>query len=187
MDKKKLLFNVAWSGKENLLRKGIPELLQAVRHLKDQKFNAQLIMAGEPGDGLELIFQMIKDLQLEEDVKYLGKLSRADKINLLRTCEVYVQPSHYEGFGVAIAEAMACGACIITCDVGGVRDVVGDCGIYVSPNSPKELAEAIRLALCDDELRGQLQNSAHRRIRDHFTSKRKIDILKEYLLEIGIS
>ena len=185
--RKNVLFNLAWSGKQNLIRKGVPELLHAVRILKDEGVGISLNLAGHKGDGTEHLRDMIKQLNIEQEVTWLGPLSREDKINLLRTCEIYVQPSHYEGFGVAIAEAMGCGACIITCDVGAVRSVVGECGIYVTPGSPNELAKAIKVALYDDVLRNKLQNEAYQRACKLFVVKTKLESLKRYLSEIGIS
>lgn len=186
-ERKNILFNLAWSGKQNLIRKGIPELLNAIHILKSQGFKVSLSLAGHKGDGIEFLQTMIRDLGIENEVTLLGPLTRDNKINMLRTSEVYVQPSHYEGFGVAIAEAMGCGACVITCDVGAVKSVVGDCGIYVPPGAPEELAKAIKTALSDNDLRGNLQKCSHKRAVDCFAADKKIERLKQYLSEIGIS
>ncbi len=183
----KSLFNLAWSGKGNLIRKGIPELLSAVRLLKDEGVKVHLNLAGPAGDGIDYLLHMIEQLKINDEVSHLGMVSRADKINMLRTCEIYVQPSHYEGFGLATAEAMGCGACVIICDVGAVREVVGDCGFYVPPGSPEELAKAIKQVLYDDTVRHKLQKSAYQRVRDHFAFDKKLERLKKYLAEVGIA
>lgn len=181
------LFNLAWSGKGNLIRKGIPELLQAVRLLKDEGLAVQLDLAGPPGDGLNYLLQLIAQLNIGDQVRYLGRISRTEKLKRLRSCEVYVQPSHYEGFGLATAEAMGCGACVIVCDVGAVREVVGDCGLYVLPGSPPALAGTIKRALTDADLRHRLQQAARRRVDELFAFERKLERLKKYLSEAGIS
>jgi glycosyltransferase involved in cell wall biosynthesis len=181
------LFNLAWSGMENLKRKGIPELLNAVYLLKNEGIKIELNLAGMQGDGIEFLKNLIKDLNLTNEVNCLGMLSRDEKIKMLRNCEIYVQASHYEGFGVATAEAMGCGACIITCDVGAVKEVVGDCGYYVSPGSSKEIATAIKKVLFDDNLRHKLQESAYQRVNIYFAVEIKLERLKKYLSEIGIS
>lgn len=182
----KALSNLAWSAKENLIRKGIPELLYAVRLLKDEGVEVHLNLAGHEGNGIGYLLEMIKQLNINNEVSYLGMLTREDKIKLLRTCEIYVQPSHYEGFGVAIAEAMGCGACIIACDVGSVRDVVGDSGLYVSPGSPEELANAIKKVLYDKNLRQKLQKSAYQIAHDCFAVDKKLERLKNYLSDVGV-
>lgn len=181
------LFNLAWSGIENLKRKGIPELLNAVYLLKNEGITIQLNLAGMEGDGIDYLKKTIRELNLNNEVNYLGMLSREEKIKMLRNCEIYVQPSHYEGFGVATAEAMGCGACIIVCDVGAVKEVVGDCGYYVSPGSSEELAKAIKHVLFDDNLRHKLQETAYQRVNSYFAVDIKLKRLKQYLSEIGIS
>ncbi len=184
--REKSLFNLAWSGIENLKRKGIPELLNAIYILKKEGIPIHLNLAGMAGDGIEYLKKTIRDLNLENEVNYLGMLSREEKIKMLRFCEIYVQPSHYEGFGVATAEAMGSGACIIVCDVGAVKEVVGDCGYYVSPGSSQELAKAIKDVLFDDNLRQKLQKSAYQRVKNLFASEIKLERLRQYLAEIGI-
>lgn len=181
------LFNVAWSGRQNLIRKGIPELLHAVRLLKDEGLNIRLNLAGLKGDGADFLLGAVTRLGLADVVTCLGPLTRADKIARLRTCDVYVQPSHYEGFGLAIAEAMGCGACVIVCDVGAVRAVVGDCGVYVVPGSPAELARAIKAVLDDADMRRCLQGEAHRRASQLFTPDSKVERLRALLREVGVS
>lgn len=186
-NRKKSILNLAWSGKDNLIRKGIPDILHAVRLLKDEGIKVNLYLAGLEGNGIEYLIEKIENLKISDEVTYLGKVSREEKIRLLRTCEIYIQPSHFEGFGVAIAEAMGCGACVIICDVGAVREVVGDCGFYVSPGEPEELAKAIKNILFDDDMRHKFQISACKRANDHFSFDKKLERLKSYLSEVGIS
>jgi len=182
----KSLFNLAWSGKQNLVRKGIPELLDAVRILKDEGVEVKLNLAGMQGDGINFLMSMIEELNIENEVNYLGELSREDKITFLRSSEIYVQPSHYEGFGVAIAEAMGCGACVLVCDVGAVKEVVDECGYYVARGSSIELAKAIKELLSNDTFRSELQQKAYDRVSSFFSSDKKIDRLKLYLSEVGV-
>jgi glycosyltransferase involved in cell wall biosynthesis len=96
---------------------------------------------------------------------------------------IFVQPSHYEGFGLAMAEAMACGACVITCDVGAVKDVVSDCGLYAKPGSALDLAKKIRIAIEDDDLRNMLQKRAIKRANSEFSYKKKLVLLNDILSE----
>lgn len=180
------LFNLAWSGKENLVRKGIPELLRAVKILKDDGIDVQFFQAGARGDGAEDLHRSIDELGIADRVESLGPLTRADKIALLRSCEIYVQPSHYEGFGLATAEAMGCGACVITCDVGAVRSVVGDCGLYVPPGSPEAIADAVRRILTDPVLRAEIQRAAQSRARTVFAPEKKLERLRAHLAELNV-
>jgi glycosyltransferase involved in cell wall biosynthesis len=180
------LFNLAWSGKQNLIRKGIPELLDAVRLLRDRGEDVQVYLAGLEGDGKADLLETIRRLGIENEVHYLGSVTREEKIRLLRENEIYVQPSHYEGFGVAILESMGCGACVIVRDVGAVREVVGDCGLYLRSSSPEELADAIEKVLQDSVLRKRLQNSATERAKSLFTFDKKVERLGTLLQGLGI-
>lgn len=180
------LFNVAWSGKQNLKRKGIPELLQAVRVLKNRGQTVSVQLAGIEGDGKPYLLDLIQQLEVGKEVEYLGSLSREDKIRILRENEIYVQPSHYEGFGVAILEAMGCGACVIVRDVGAVREVVGDCGLYVSSSDPEHLALTIEQALHDESLRRRMQYQAVERAKRLFTFDKKVETLGAFLCELHV-
>jgi len=181
------VFNIAWSGKGNIIRKGLPELFQAMKLLKDDGVNVHFYQAGLQGDGAPLMAEWRDAMGLADRVHLLGPLSREDKIARLRRYELYAQPSHFEGFGLATAEAMGSGACVITCDVGAVRSVVGDRGIYVTPGSPTELAAAIRRALTDEGLRRRMQQGAVERARSAFAAAGKRDRLRMYLQSVGIS
>jgi glycosyltransferase involved in cell wall biosynthesis len=180
------LFNIAWSGKQNLVRKGIPELLNAVAVLRGEFADIRLRLAGRAGDGAVFLQEMINKLDLDDVVEVLGPISKTEKIRQLRNCEIFVQPSHYEGFGLAMAEAMGSGACIVTCDVGAVRDVVADSGVYVTPGSPQQLADAIRRVLADKNLREELQRRAVARARAEFAFESKLTRLSKYLGAIGL-
>ena len=181
------LFNIAWSGKENLRRKGIPELLDAVALLKKDGIVIELVMAGQKGDGHEWVCNKIKELDLTQEVTLLGPITKEEKIKLLEKVEIYIQPSHYEGFGLGIAEAMGFGCCIITCDTGAVRSVVGETGLYAIKGSAIDLAQKIKLAATDNELRIKLQNMAYQRAQQEFSPNKKVDMLRKYLSEIGLS
>jgi glycosyltransferase involved in cell wall biosynthesis len=181
------LLNIASSGKSNLIRKGIPDILRAIRLLKDEGADVHLDLAGKEGDGVVYLSEMIEQLEIGNEVRQLGTLDRAEKIRLLRACDIYVQPSRFEGFGLAIAEAMGCGACVVVCDVGAVREVVGDCGCYVAPGSPEDVARAIRELVCNSALRSGFQRSAHQRARRQFGFDTKVERLSGYLAEIGFS
>lgn len=180
------ILNISWSGKKNLIRKGIPELLKATKILKEEGINIKVYLAGHRGDGYEFLEKMILDLGLNSSVQLLGEVSKKEKINYLRMCEIYVQPSYYEGFGLAIAEAMGSGACLITCKVGAVEEVVGDAGIYVNPGSEKELAEAIKNVLQSENLRWDFQVRAHRRMKESFSDEKKTEIMGQLFQELNV-
>lgn len=186
-DRELCILNISWSGQHNLVRKGVPELLDAMRILQQEGVAVKLVLAGKEGDGRQFIEDTVARLGLQERVVRLGSIDRSRKIELLRRCEMYAQPSHYEGFGLATAEAMGSGACVLTTDVGEVRLVVGDCGLYVTPGSADDLADGIKRVIADQSLRGNLQRSALARARLLFRAEGKLARLRTYLDEVGVS
>lgn len=183
-NKKLELFNISWSGKQNLVRKGIPELLEALSILKEEGMEINLTLAGKNGDGIDFLYELVDKYHLQSLVTIVGEISKEDKIAMMSQFELFVQPSHYEGFGLAMAEAMGCGACIITCDVGAVKDVVAECGLYAKPGSARDLADKIRIAVENKELRHKLQKMAFQRASTEFSYQKKRASLDAFIKEL---
>ncbi len=180
------IFNLAWAHHPNLLRKGVPDLIQAVALLKLRGLPVRLYLAGRPGSGSPMLRELVDRLDVSDLVVLLGEVSKERKLELLRRCEIYAQPSQYEGFGLATAEAMGSGACVITCDVGAVREVVGDAGIYVPSRSPEALADALAAVLENPLARLRWQRRAQQRVRELFSYESKLERLRAVLADVGI-
>lgn len=180
------LFNLSWSGRQNMERKGIPEILRGLAEVRKTIPDVRLLLAGKEGDGKPLLIAMIDQYGLQDNVVWLGPLSREAKIDYMRTCEIYLQPSHYEGFGLAIAEAMGCGAAVIVCPVGAVPDVVGGAGIYVRPGAADELGAAIVDLLSDSDKRAEYQRRGVERARIEFAFSSKLARLKTFINAVGV-
>ncbi|MFZ1787749.1 MAG: glycosyltransferase family 4 protein [Saprospiraceae bacterium] len=116
-DKIKILF-LAWVNKN----KGIIELVEAVNELKD-RYCFELIIAGE-GEESGLIKSMISKNKLHNIVTFLGWVSGEKKYDLLRNTDIFILPSHYEGFPNALLEAMSSGIACISTNVGAVPDII---------------------------------------------------------------
>jgi glycosyltransferase involved in cell wall biosynthesis len=180
------IFNISGSSLKNITRKGIPDIIKAAKILKEREISFTIKLAGMNGDGVPFLLKMIEDFNLQNEILYLGEIDKDEKIYLMRTSDIYVQPSYFEGFGVAIAEAMGCGSAIITCDVGAVKEVVADNAIFISPGSPEELADAIILLLQDTKLRCDLQDKGTIHIQNNFAANIKIKTLKKIFAENNI-
>ena len=87
--------------------------------------------------------ELIQHLQLEQIVRYWGKPDRATLVELYNAADLLVSPSLFEGFGMTLLEAMACGTPVITSNVSSMPEVVGDSGMLVDPNSPQAIADAV--------------------------------------------
>lgn len=87
--------------------------------------------------------ELIQHLQLQQVVRYWGKPDRATLVELYNAADVLVSPSLFEGFGMTLLEAMACGTPVITSNVSSMPEVVGDSGMLVDPNSSQAIAHAV--------------------------------------------
>jgi len=134
-------------------------LLRAIALLRDQGIEVQLILIGE-GSQRSQIEDLINKLELQNWVQLLG--SRRDIPQLLSQLDLFVfsaQPD--EGFGIALAEAMAANLPIVATDVGSCYEVLdgGRCGLLVKSGSATALADGIRQAFADPH-GAQLRSSA---------------------------
>ena len=179
------LLNIAWSGTENLKRKGVWDILDAMRLLKERGVAVSLTLAGKRGDAYPELQRRIAELGLEDNVQAVGEVTPREKLRLLGCAKLYLQPSYYEGFGLATAEAMAAGCCVITCDVGEVRNVVADGGLYVQPGHSAELADAVQSLLADQTSVDRLNENAVQRLKDLFSFSRKTATLRSALQDIS--
>lgn len=123
--------------------KDYPNLLQAFKLLVDNssvKKLPYLAIAGE-GELRPIIENLIEELQLSHHVKLLGR--RDDIPKLMSAADIFVLSSKFEGFGLVVAEAMACECFVVATDCGGVREVMGEYGTLVSPENSDELVDAL--------------------------------------------
>ena len=98
---------------------------------------------------------------------------------------IYIQPSHYEGFGLGILEAMAAHTAIITSDRGEIGYVVGDSGIYVDPDSTTAITEAMTMLIAEKKSQFYWSQKAFERSKS-FTYEKKLQNLLSILKQQAI-
>jgi glycosyltransferase involved in cell wall biosynthesis len=104
----------------------------------------------------ELKFQ-VTAAALEGSVYFPGYIDEADIADLYHRSDLVVYPSLYEGFGLPVIEAMACGVPVITTGTSSMPEVAGDAAVIVNPHDSVELANAITRVLTDAALRSELR------------------------------
>jgi glycosyltransferase involved in cell wall biosynthesis len=114
---------------------------------------------------------LARELGIADRVTVTGRVSRDELVRLYNQAEVFVSPSLYEGFGLPVAEAMACGAPIVATTAGAFPEVVEDSvsGLLVPPGDARALADAIERLLGDRALQQRLGREGRRRIAEHFS------------------
>ena len=135
-------------------RKNLERLLQAYAQLSGDV--PALVLAGAKGWYFERIAAAIAALGLGERVFLPGYVPDEDVPALLTGALALVFPSLYEGFGLPVLEAMACGTPVVTANTSSLPEVVGEAGLLVDPLRVDEIAAAMQRLLADEALRAEL-------------------------------
>jgi len=140
-------------------RKNVKALLQAFAHLaaEQPQDDLKLVIVGRPGWGSENYVGMVAALGLQNAVRFPGFVDDDHLPDLYRGALLFVYPSLYEGFGLPVLEAMACGIPVITSNRSSLPEVAGDAALLVDPTQAEALAAAMSALLHDDALRQALR------------------------------
>lgn len=130
-----------------------------------------LVLVGDPVHRFGDLRQTAVMFGLEDRVICTGRLSMPEMRLLYTHADLFVFPSIYEGFGMPVLEAMACGTPVITSDRTSLPEVAGDAAILVNPEDAEVLAEAIVRVLNDQTLRSELRARGFERVKQ-FTWER---------------
>jgi glycosyltransferase involved in cell wall biosynthesis len=148
-------------------RKNISGLLQAFAHLRSKYAVSDVVLAIAGGQGwlYDEILDLVKTLNLETSVRFLGRVPDADLHRLYVAARCLVHPAYYEGFGLPPLEAMACGTPTIVSNVSSLPEVVGDAALLVNPLDIEEIAVAMQRLLTDPDLHAELSQKSLQRAR----------------------
>lgn len=138
-------------------RKNLVRLLQAFAQLwHGGVVTHKLVFVGERGWKEEPVFRAVESLGLRDAVLFLGYVPHEVLIALYNLAEALVFPSLYEGFGLPVVEAMACGTPVITSRSGALGEISGEAAEFVDPTSVESIAEALRCVLNDPVRQAEL-------------------------------
>jgi glycosyltransferase involved in cell wall biosynthesis len=153
-------------------RKNVIGLIHAyARYRKETGAGARLVLAGKKVETSEGIDEAIRSLGLGSDVVQLGYVAppsadaRSPLPALYSAARMTVFPSFYEGFGIPVIEAMACGSPTIVSNVTSLPEVAGEAAVIVDPRSVEQMAEAMARLDGDSELRSRLVERGLERAR----------------------
>lgn len=116
------------------------------------------------------------------DVVFTGYIPKTDLVALYSAAHLFVYPSLYEGFGLPVLEAMACGAPVVASTGGALPEVAGDAAILVNPCHTDNLADAVAAVLSDDSLRRDLIRRGFERSRQFNwaeTARQTLEVYRE--------
>ena len=162
-------------------RKNIVALITAFNYLKHKyKIEHNLVLIGKKGWRYQPIFSAIAESPYQQNIYHLDYLSD-DLVALFYTlATVFVYPSHYEGFGLPVLEAMNLGTPVITSNSSSLPEVVGNAGLLINPDDPMELAEAIFQVISNSQLQQDLIIKGQKRAKSFSWEKTAKETLKAY-------
>jgi glycosyltransferase involved in cell wall biosynthesis len=170
-----LVCTVGWLQQPNATRKCLAEIIHAAPLVHAKRPDVKFVIAGAKGNFADEAAALVHGLGASTYVELPGAVSKDEKIRLMRECAVYLQPTRYEGFGLAILEAMSCGAPVVTSPCGAVPEVVGDTALMVDGTSPTSIADGILHYLERPSLRETMGGKARRRAVDRFQYSERRD------------
>jgi glycosyltransferase involved in cell wall biosynthesis len=136
-------------------RKDLPTLVRAFATLAGELPHT-LVLAGLAGWGSGALAEAVAASGVADRVLLPGYVPEADKAALFTGADLFVYPSRYEGFGLPVLEAMACGVPVLTTTGGSLPEVAGDAALLVDPGEPDLLAGAMARLLGDPAARARL-------------------------------
>ncbi|MCL6430672.1 MAG: glycosyltransferase family 4 protein [Anaerolineae bacterium] len=163
-------------------RKNLSHLIEAFARLPRDLGNVDLALVGGTGWLVGEIFRRVDELGLEDRVHFVGYVPDGDLPALLSAAECLVMPSLYEGFGLPVLEAMACGTAVVCSDASSLPEAAGEAALFFSPYDVQEMADAMVRVLTDAALRQTLveRGYAHvARFSWERASREVLDVLTE--------
>ncbi len=134
-------------------RKGVDDLIRAIPLVKNEIKDIKLYIAGT-GPDLNKLKNLTKNLNIEENVKFLGFISEENKFSYMKSTDIFVLATYWESFPLVLLEAMACEKPIITTDVAGNPFAVidGSNGFLVKPGNWRQISEKLIYLFKNEEM-----------------------------------
>ncbi len=167
-------------------RKNITRLIQAFLSLakSDKTFLHDLVIVGRKLWLYDSIFNEVRKSGYENRIIFTDYVPEEDLVVLYNFADCLVYPSLYEGFGLPVLEAMACGCPVITSSTSSLPEIAGSAGILVDPYRSEEIAHAIRKLVADPQLRKKLRDAGLKQAEQfswRIAAKQTMEIYREVL------
>lgn len=159
-------------------RKNYLRLLEAFKQI--DRPDLDLVIAGGRGWLENLAYRQAQESGLGDRIRFLGFVDDSDLPALYSAAQLFVFPSLYEGFGLPVLEAMACGIPVVTSNVSSLPEIAGDAALLVDPYDIEMLASAITEALEDQAVREKLVSRGTERARQFTWSRAAQQLLQHY-------
>jgi glycosyltransferase involved in cell wall biosynthesis len=168
-------------------RKNLRTLLDAFTRLPSATRPTLVIAGAEPwrpsgrSTEAEALDSRLRDARKRERIVVTGYVPESTKVALLGGAEMLAYPSLYEGFGLPVLEAMACGTPVLTSNVSALPELVDGAGVLVDPTDPEAIATGIGSLVADEALRARLRAAGLARAGEFTwdaTARRTAEVLR---------
>jgi glycosyltransferase involved in cell wall biosynthesis len=162
-------------------RKNVTRIVKAFKIFKEKtNLPHKLVLAGKAGFGFETIRDLINQLpaKIKNDIVMSGYIKNEDILDLYAGAEAFIYPSLYEGFGIAVLDAMAAGTPVITANTSSLPEAAGDAAILVNPQNEKEIAKALETISTDKHTREEVIQKGYEHIKKFSWDKTAADFVK---------
>ncbi len=152
----------------NLVRiKGLDMLIEAFSIIKNQLSNSKLLIVGN-GNDEEYLKNLVSDLNLKDNIEFLGFMSGDQKFSYIKSADILVLPSLWESLPIVVLEGMACGKPVVATNVGGIPFLIKDGvnGLLVKPGNIEELAQKLLILLKNKSLQKEMGKQSLEMIKD---------------------
>jgi glycosyltransferase involved in cell wall biosynthesis len=161
-------------------RKNIARVIDAFGRVPGLRERFHLVVVGGQR-GREALHEAVRRAKLQSAVVFPGHVPLEDLRALYSSCSAFVFPSLYEGFGMPVLEAMACGAPVICSNTSALPEVAGDAAILVDPTSAEAIAAAIAEVLSSEDVREELRRRGPIRAKTFTWERSARELLQVYV------
>ena len=166
-------------------RKNLPRLLQALDLLWQEQPNApNLLIVGEAMWSNSPVDLAVQGLKNPDKVRFTGRLQRNEVAKVVAAAHALLLPSLFEGFGIPVLEAMACGVPVLTSNCSSLPEVAGDAAVLVDPYSIADIKMGIERVWSDEALRLRCSEQGLKRAAE-FSWDRSAEELYAHIQELA--
>lgn len=164
--------------------KGLAFLIEALKLLRDQGHNLELVLAGD-GPSRTGLETLARELGISGHVRFLGFLSEDEVVRELQCSDLFVLPSFVEGLPVSAMEALAVGVPVIATNIAGTGELIEHdrTGLLVRPSDTMALVAAITRMVTDYSFRLRAAELGRRKVVEEFDIDKEVSKLNRYLLD----
>lgn len=162
-------------------RKNVSSLINAYEKISNEiDKDIKLVICGAKKDAIENLINMKLNSKTSENIIFTGFISNEDLPIFYNSCEVFVYPSLYEGFGLPPLEAMSCGTPVITSNTTSIPEVVDNCAILIDPLDIDTLSDKLYKVLTNEVIKRDLSKTGLKHSKKFSWLKTAENTLKVY-------